>query len=65
MIVQTSNPAAKFVGWHRSSKRSPWRAIVEGQSEAETLNRLLDAAVGGDKTVLPAGADPNHQPRPR
>jgi hypothetical protein len=65
MTMQTSNPAAKFVGYHRSSKRERWRAVVQGETDAVAFGKLLDAVAGGDKVVLATGIDPNHQPRPR
>lgn len=54
-----TTPVAGEAGWHRPDKRSPWRAIVQGDTEADALGKLLDAVSGGDKVVLPAGVDPN------
>ena len=57
-----STTAARFVGWHRPTPRSPWQAIVTADSEADAFGKLLDTVPGGDKVVLPAGTDPNDRP---
>ena len=60
--MTNGDAATGFVGWHRPDKRSPWRAIVEADTEAAAFDQLLDNVPGGDKTVLPAGVDPNDKP---
>jgi hypothetical protein len=54
-----------FVGWFRQGRGQKWKAIVHGQTEEETLDKLLDHAGPGDRCVLPAGRDPNKGGRPR
>jgi len=56
--VRTSKKT-RWTGWHRPDPCSPWRAIVTANTETKAFNRLLDTVRGGDKCVLPAGADPN------
>ncbi|HWG41337.1 MAG TPA: hypothetical protein VN688_01025 [Gemmataceae bacterium] len=51
-----------WIGWSRLHPRDPWRRVVEAGDATEALNKLLDAVSGGDKTVLPAGIDPNLTP---
>ena len=54
-----TNTDVSFIGWYGPDPRSPWCAIVNGDTESEVFNRLLDTVRGGDKNVLPAGVDPN------
>lgn len=56
---------AKFVGWARRSVRHKWEPRVTAADDTAALFRLLDAAPGWDKIVLPAGRDPNNDARPR
>lgn len=51
-----------FVGWYRPNKRAPWEALTTGATEDEALDRLLDAAPGGDKVVLVQGKRPDERP---
>lgn len=59
MSSQQTNPdAPRWSGWHRPTLSSPWRKVVEAESEAECLD-LLDARTeGGQTAVLPAGKHP-------
>jgi len=57
--LMSTGTANVFVGWHREDRRSPWRPIVEAESEDGAFRQLLDAARGGDKCILPRGIDPN------
>lgn len=56
--------SGSFVGWHRPWPRARWRPLVQAQTEDAAFRQLLDAVAGGDKTVLPAGVDPNDKPLP-
>jgi hypothetical protein len=58
--AKIENPV-RFVGWWRRDAASPWRPLVYNSDEDRAFNRLLDAALGGDKLVLPAGQDPNRE----
>jgi len=58
---------ARFVGWQRVG-RGPWVAVVEGATEWQAHEKLLDhpcPGPGRDLTVLPAGRDPNEEGRRR
>jgi hypothetical protein len=48
-----------WVGYLRQKRRQPWRPVVEGGSEDETWDQLLNYPAQGDKCVLPVGRDPN------
>jgi hypothetical protein len=50
-----------YCGWHRPDKRSAWRLVCQADTEDAALGKLLDAVRGGDKTVLPAGENPNER----
>ncbi|HTU19244.1 MAG TPA: hypothetical protein VMG10_14385 [Gemmataceae bacterium] len=60
--MTNDDAALGFVGWHRAGKGERWRPLVEAETESDAFSRLLDAAKGGDKTVLPRGVDPNKKP---
>jgi hypothetical protein len=52
-------PQAGFTGWKRpAGGRGKWARVVEGATQDEVLDRLLDSGPG-DKLVTPSGADPN------
>jgi hypothetical protein len=51
-------PAA-WVGWHRPDRRSAWRPLVEGATEAEATAAALDQRLGGDWLFRPRGDNPN------
>jgi hypothetical protein len=63
-IAVEDEPAAPWVGWTRQ-KGQRWRAVVHGQTEAETLDALLNATEGGDKMTLPSGRHPDDVARAR
>lgn len=57
--TETANPPP-WTGWHRGGKRQPWRAVVQTETESAAWSALLDqAALGGEKAVLPSGRHPN------
>jgi hypothetical protein len=60
----TGSPSS-FVGGRRAGSGHPWRPVVQGATEAEAWDRLLDAAEGGDKAVLAEGNRPDDGCRPR
>src|SRR5271166_3793954 len=63
MTLPTSAAPTSWTAWHRPGPGTRWRAIVSAASEDAAFQQLLDAVAGGDKTVLPAGVDPNISPR--
>jgi hypothetical protein len=59
--MTTTTATSGFCGWHRPDKRSPWQLVCQAASEDAALGKLLDAVRGKDKTVLPAGQNPNER----
>jgi hypothetical protein len=51
-----------FTGWHRRGRGYPWRPVVQAATEADAWRQLLDAALRGDRCVLPTGRHPVDRP---
>jgi hypothetical protein len=49
---------ARWTGWVRPGSGSPWKPILQADTQAEAWRLLLNEDVG-QMTVLPAGKDPN------
>jgi hypothetical protein len=48
-----------------AGRRQKWQQVCQGATEEECLDRLLAAAEGGDKIILPNGRRPEETGRPR
>jgi hypothetical protein len=61
--AQPTAPASRWAGWHRATRRHPWRRVALAPTEQEAFRAALDATLSGDVYAAPEGIDPNEKRR--